>query len=169
MGSVENMLKVGAVWLAGRGLIYGAVALATATFGVAAPWLPFIILPMAAAISSVTTQMMHAHKEESVLTRYRNEIASVMDIPSDKVGIEHLYTVAYGNKGMGIAPNPVLREALEQNDKKRSANMGSHVVSALITMGLASLFLTTGATLPQFLAPEAVSFIGQIGTTLAVG
>ncbi len=165
----DKILKAGAVWLTGRGLIFGAVALASTTFGVSGAWLPFIILPMAAAISSVTTQLLHAHREESLLKRYKNEIASVLHMPPDKVGLEQLYTVAYGNKGAGIAPNPVLREVLDQNDKSRVVNLVTHVVSALITLGVASLFMNSGVDVTQMVGSTAGQYMSHIGVGLGVG
>jgi hypothetical protein len=165
----ENLLKAGAVWLAGRGLIFGAVAVATTTFGLSGIWLPLIILPMAAAISSVNTQLFHSHREESLVSRYKNEIASVLHMSPDKVGLEQLYTVAYGNKGAGIAANPVLAEALNKNDTSRMVNMATHVVSAMLTLAVASVFIFNGGDVTQVVGSDAAKYFSHIGVGLGVG
>ena len=165
----HNMLKAGAVWLAGRGLTFAAIAVATTSFGMSAAWVPFIVLPMIAAVSAVNTQFMHAHNEEMLTHHYRDEIASVLHIKPSKVGIEQLYTVAYGNKAAGIPANPVLKHALERNDIDRMSSLVTHGASALLSISLASNILGDGSQINGAINKVAGDIMPKLGVGMMAG
>jgi hypothetical protein len=136
--------KKAATWLTGKGFSMALVTIGTAAFGMEAPLIPIISLPIAAGIAIINSDTSHGQREKKILNAYRKEIGAFLDIEPNQVSIEHLHMIANGNKKLGIPGNYVIKQAIERNDSTRSssffAHLGAMATSVLVVLGIAGAF-----------------------------
>jgi hypothetical protein len=145
-----NLFRMGAVWLAGRGLTTSALLVATAFMGgnpALVPLIPAIVLPISLLVSSVNTQLTFRNREQKLLQTYRKEIGAALGMEPEKVTTEHLHLVAEGSRSLNLKPNKVIKEAIEQNESRRMNSLISNGVSVLLSIGLMMNALEDGSGL----------------------
>jgi hypothetical protein len=141
-------------------------------------YLPFITLAVHVPIKAAISTMEHYHREEAILNNFREEIAGKFGVEPDEVTHDNLRYLAFGNKKLGIEPQPVFKEILEKNDKMRWIDIGANVGATALTMGFVALegwkisglatSLAANSGIAALASTAAAPLIGAVALSLAI-
>lgn len=139
---MENFVKDRLVYMTGRGLMSMAfLGLALAVPGIGLTPLALTAIGLTGVLQGALVWRDQRRSEEKLINEYRDEIAARTGVNPERVGLEDLRTVAYGDEEQGIEENVVLRQAIERSGQKKLLRLGSTILSAVVALTAVSLFM----------------------------
>ena len=137
--------KIG-TFVSGRGAVSLGVGSAVAMEGISPLIGSFIALPLGTGVMAMLTQMDHDYNERSLLNFYREEVASKLHKSPKRVTTQDLRVLADGSEG-GVESNPVIKEALQHNDRHRGMSLLIHGIAAVGTIAAVAAITAAGTAL----------------------
>lgn len=168
---IAGMARNLRVYLLGRGIVttlaVAAGAVSSGAFSAAAtasltPLLPVVLLG-GVVLSGVIRLRDMRFQQDRMADIYRDEIADQLGIDPEQVTRAHVHTLAYGDTGKGIPPNPVLREEIDREWNKTWLKFATSTLAAMVGYGLVQWGLASD--LARSL-PVAMGAAGSLAHTL---
>lgn len=161
-----HVARIAGTYVTGRLAVCLGVGTAASAGLIGGALVPFFSVPLGAFIMSYISKINQQNRDEDILLFYRDEVAALVKKEPKHVTLGDLERVAKGDAARGIAPNPVIAEAVERHQKERNVGIGVHATAAAVTLlGVAAVALLASPA-GWVLAVGAAASCGLLDITL---